>query len=99
WPLGCSRCPDTTLFRSSLDGTAGAEEWRPMLEAGAALGATTLTLAGQDPDLARLGDTLAALAAEAADYGITPALEPISYNTVSKIGRAPSELQSRFDLV
>src|SRR5699024_9132128 len=38
----------------SLDGTAGAEEWRPMLEAGAALGATTLTLAGQDPDLARL---------------------------------------------
>lgn len=72
----------------SLDGTAGAEEWRPMLEAGAALGATTLTLAGQDPDLARLGDTLAALAAEAADYGITPALEPISYNTVSTVAQA-----------
>src|SRR5699024_3131532 len=29
----------------SLDGTTGYEEWMPMLEAGAALGATTLTLA------------------------------------------------------
>src|SRR5699024_3517993 len=35
----------------SLDGTTGYEEWMPMLEAGAALGTTTLTLAGQDSDL------------------------------------------------
>lgn len=72
----------------SLDGTTGREHWMPMLEAGAALGATTLTLAGQDSDLDRLGDTLAALAAEAAPYGITPALEPISYNAVSTVERA-----------
>ena len=72
----------------SLDGTTGYEEWMPMLEAGAALGATTLTLAGQDSDLDRLGDTLAALAAEAAPYGITPALEPISYNAVSTVEQA-----------
>ena len=72
----------------SLDGTTGYEEWMPMLEAGAALGATTLTLAGQDSDLDRLGDTLAALVHDAAPYGITPALEPISYNAVSTVEQA-----------
>lgn len=72
----------------SLDGTTGYEEWMPILEAGAALGATTLTLAGQDSDLDRLGDTLAALVHDAAPYGITPALEPISYNAVSTVEQA-----------
>jgi len=72
----------------SLDGNTGYEEWMPMLEAGAALGAATLTLAGQDSDLDRLGDTLAALVHDAAPYGITPALEPISYNAVSTVEQA-----------
>lgn len=72
----------------SLDGVSGREEWMPMLEAGGALGATTLTLAGQDSDFDRLADTLAELVEDAAPYGITPALEPISYNAVSTVEQA-----------
>lgn len=72
----------------SLDGNTGREEWLPMLEAGAALGASTINLAGKDVDTARLSDTLAELVADAAKYGIIPALEPISYNAVSTVEQA-----------
>lgn len=72
----------------SLDGNTGREAWLPMLEAGAALGASTINLAGQDVDTARLRDTLAQLVADAAEYGIIPALEPISYNAVSTVEQA-----------
>lgn len=72
----------------SLDGEAGREEWLPMLEAGAALGATSLSLAGQDTERARLVETLAALVADAQTFGIIPTLEPISYNTVSTVAQA-----------
>ncbi|MCQ9165429.1 sugar phosphate isomerase/epimerase [Arthrobacter sp. STN4] len=72
----------------SLDGRTGREAWMPMLEAGAALGADTLNLAGQDPDVSRLTDTLAQLVSDAAGYGIVPALEPISYNVVSSVPQA-----------
>lgn len=74
----------------SLDGQNGREAWMPMLDAGAALGADTLNLAGQDPDTARLTDTLAELVSDAAGYGIVPALEPISYNAVSTVPQAAS---------
>lgn len=77
----------------SLDGHTGREAWLPMLEAGAALGASTLNLAGQDPDTSRLADALAELVSDAAAYGIIPALEPISYNAVSTVGQA-SQLAS-----
>ena len=72
----------------SLDGETGRDEWLPMLEAGAALGATSLSLAGQDTDRARLVETLAALVADAQTFGIIPTLEPISYNTVSTVAQA-----------
>jgi sugar phosphate isomerase/epimerase len=72
----------------SLDGHTGREAWMPMLEIGAALGADTLNLAGQDPDASRLTDTLAQLVSDAADYGIVPALEAISYNEVSTVPQA-----------
>lgn len=72
----------------SLDGSTGREEWLPMLEAGAALGASTINLAGQDADSARLSDTLAELVGDAAEFGIVPALEPISYNSVSTVEQA-----------
>lgn len=74
----------------SLDGHTGRESWMPMLEAGAALGADTLNLAGQDPDTSRLTDTLAQLVTDAAVYGIVPALEAISYNAVSTVPQAAS---------
>lgn len=72
----------------SLDGTATREHWLPMLEAGHALGASSLSLAGQDTDRARLVDTLAELVRDASDFGIIPTLEPISYNTVSTVAQA-----------
>lgn len=73
-----------------LDGSVGREEWLPMIEAGAALGATSLSLAGQDPDRARLVDSLAELATAAAEFGIIPTLEPISYNAVATVAQAAS---------
>jgi sugar phosphate isomerase/epimerase len=62
-----------------LDADTTADDWLPVLEAGAALGATTLSVTGADPDRGRLIDTLARLTGEAAPFGIRPTLEPISY--------------------
>lgn len=59
------------------------EDWMPALEAGAALGATALTVTGADPDRSRLRDTLGQLTVDAGLYGICPLLEPISYQPVS----------------
>jgi Xylose isomerase-like TIM barrel len=66
----------------------GPDDWRPALEAGAALGAHTLSAVGVDPDRGRLTDTLARLTADAAGYGIRPALEPISYQPVNRVADA-----------
>lgn len=74
----------------SLDGYTGREAWLPMLEVGAAFGADTLNLAGQDADVSRLTDTLAQVVSDAAEFDITPALEPISYNAVSTVPQAAS---------
>ena len=66
----------------------GPDDWRPALEAGAALGASTFSVVGVDPDRARLTDTLARLTADGAAYGIRPTLEPISYQPVSRVADA-----------
>ena len=66
----------------------GPDDWRPALEAGAALGASTFSVVGVDDDPARLTDTLARLTADATAYGIRPTLEPISYQPVSRVADA-----------
>ena len=66
----------------------GPDDWRPALEAGAALGASTFSVVGVDDDPARLTDTLARLTADATPYGIRPTLEPISYQPVSRVADA-----------
>jgi sugar phosphate isomerase/epimerase len=66
----------------------GPDDWLPALEAGAALGARTLSAVGVDPDRGRLTDTLARLTADAAAHGILPTLEPISYQPVSRVADA-----------
>ena len=66
----------------------GPDDWRPALEAGAALGASTFSVVGVDDDTARLTDTLARLTADGAAYGIRPTLEPISYQPVSRVADA-----------
>jgi sugar phosphate isomerase/epimerase len=68
-----------------LDGTDQREAWMRMFEAGQALGAESMTVACGDPELARARDTLAQMAEDGRAYGITPALEPISYQTVASL--------------
>ena len=65
-----------------------AATWTPVLETGGELGARTLTVTAVDPDRARLTDTLAALTEDGRAYGVTPALEPISYQAVHSIPEA-----------
>ncbi|MGN7252388.1 sugar phosphate isomerase/epimerase family protein [Arthrobacter sp. SAFR-014] len=71
-----------------LDGTDQRDAWLAMMEAGQALGAVSLTVAGSDPDTARLADTLARMAEDGRSYGIVPTLEPISYQAVNSIPAA-----------
>ncbi|WP_311215232.1 MULTISPECIES: FAD-dependent oxidoreductase [unclassified Arthrobacter] len=85
-----------------LDGTGlqnGADQreaWLRMMEAGQALGASTLTVACADPDLDRFGDHLAQMTQDGKAYGIVPTLEPIAYQTVRSIPQAV-ELADRAD--
>lgn len=71
-----------------LDGVIGAEVWRPALEAGAALGARTFTVASSDTDRHRIADHLAAFTADALAVGIVPAFEPMAYRTVASLADA-----------
>lgn len=71
-----------------LGADTGPDDWGPALEAGAALGARTVSVAGIDPDRQRLTDTLAALTADAEAVGILATLEPISYQPVSTVAEA-----------
>jgi sugar phosphate isomerase/epimerase len=66
----------------------GPTDWKPALDAGAALGARTLSVGGADPDRSRLADTLAALTDDARPLGLRPTLEPISYQAVSTVAEA-----------
>ncbi|GAA2203631.1 sugar phosphate isomerase/epimerase family protein [Sinomonas flava] len=70
------------------DGTGQREAWLRMLEAGQALGAETMTVAGADPDPARFADNLAQMAEDGRGFGITPTLEPISYQRINSLGPA-----------
>ncbi|WP_052260170.1 sugar phosphate isomerase/epimerase family protein [Pseudarthrobacter phenanthrenivorans] len=71
-----------------LDGSDQREGWLRMMEAGQALGASSLTVAGGDPDPARLADTLARMADDGRGFGITPTLEAISYQPIASIAQA-----------
>lgn len=64
------------------------EAWLQMMEAGQALGASTLTVACADPDLGRFGDHLAQMTQDGKAYGIMPTLEPIAYQAVRNIPQA-----------
>ncbi|WP_028266913.1 sugar phosphate isomerase/epimerase family protein [Arthrobacter sp. MA-N2] len=70
-----------------LDGSDQREAWLRMMEAGQALGASSLTVAGADPDSARLVRTLARMTEDGRGFGITPTLEAISYQPVASIAQ------------
>jgi sugar phosphate isomerase/epimerase len=73
-----------------LDGSDQRNAWLRMMEAGQALGATSLTVAASDTDRSRLSDTLARMTADGKGYGIVPTLEAISYQAVNSIPAAAS---------
>ena len=72
----------------AFDGSQRRDDWLPMLEVGAALGASTVSVASNDADESRFADTLAAFTADAREHDLVPTLEAISYNAVDTIGRA-----------
>ncbi|XAS74556.1 TIM barrel protein [Micrococcaceae bacterium Sec5.1] len=74
---------DVEVF--TLNGNRGRAEWEPVLEAGAALGASVLNVIGSDPDGGRLRDSLAALVEDARAFGIRPSVEPISYQPLATV--------------
>lgn len=71
-----------------LDGSDQRDAWLRMMEAGQALGACSLTVAGADPDNARLLNTLTRMTEDGRNFGITPTLEAISYQPVASIAQA-----------
>ena len=71
-----------------LDGSDQREAWLRMMDAGQALGASSLTVAAADPDSGRLVHTLARMTEDGRGFGITPTLEAISYQPVASIAQA-----------
>ncbi|MDE8588311.1 sugar phosphate isomerase/epimerase family protein [Arthrobacter sp. NQ4] len=71
-----------------LDGSDQRDAWLRMMEAGQALGASSITVAGGDPDAGRLLTTLSSMTEDGRDFGITPTLEAISYQPVASIAQA-----------
>ena len=85
------RCADTGM--RVLDAEAvrlGAlpSDYRPALEAAAALGARYVNAICDDPDLRRLSDSFAALTAAAAPYGIRAVVEFMAYRSVRTLAEA-----------
>jgi sugar phosphate isomerase/epimerase len=68
---------DTEVYR--LTEHSSAEQWMPLLEMGARLGARLFNVVGADPDLARLTDRVGRLTRDAEPFGLTPVLEPLAY--------------------
>lgn len=77
---------DTEFLQINAD--TSRADWLPALEAAGVLGAQTFTIAAGDDDIARLTDTIGRLVADAQDFGVTPALEPISYRSVHALPQA-----------
>ena len=63
-------------------------EFEAVIETGAYLGATQILVTGNDPDHTRLADNLAQLASLAAEYALTPNLEPMPWTDVVNLQEA-----------
>lgn len=86
----CARLRDTGMHVRdievlTLDSHTTRQQWQPILDTGAQLGASSLNVIGADEDHARLADTLAALVEDATKVGIRPALEPITYRSIHTV--------------
>ncbi|KSZ56411.1 xylose isomerase [Rhodococcus pyridinivorans KG-16] len=73
-----------------------ASSYRPLLEAGARLGARAVLVGGDDPDRGRLTDSYAQLAQVCAEYGIVASLEFMPWTAVPD-AKAAIEIVSQAD--
>ena len=71
-----------------MDGSNQRDAWLRMMEAGQALGASSITVAAADTDSVRLTHNLGQMAEDGRPFGIIPTLEPISYQAVASIAQA-----------
>lgn len=71
------RVLDLEVF--AIGAGTGPEEWDPVLEVGARLGATYLNVVGDHPEAAAFDELVIRLSRDAAAVGIVPVLEPIAY--------------------
>lgn len=69
-------------------------DYAAFMETGAYLGASQILVTGNDPDHARLADHLAELADLAADYGLTPNLEPMPWTDVENVAQAAAIVEN-----
>lgn len=77
---------DVEILRLKPD--TDPKHFGPILDAGAALGARHVLVAGNDPDEARLSAHLAALADQAQALGLMPCLEPMPWTDVKDFRQA-----------
>ncbi|MGW9405219.1 sugar phosphate isomerase/epimerase family protein [Arthrobacter sp. NPDC055585] len=68
-----------------LDGSDQRSAWLQMMEAGKALGASSLTVAASLADHGKLAGILTQMAQDGEDFGIVPTLEVISYQSVNSL--------------
>ncbi|MFT4470506.1 sugar phosphate isomerase/epimerase family protein [Arthrobacter sulfonylureivorans] len=64
------------------------EEWLPLLELGAELGASYLNVVGDHPDLTAFADIVAALTVDAEIFQIQPVLEPVGFRPLNNFDTA-----------
>ncbi|NDK90290.1 sugar phosphate isomerase/epimerase [Gordonia desulfuricans] len=79
---------DVEIVRLAED--FAVENFRPMLDTAAQLGARAVLVAGDDPDLTRLADSYAALADLCGGYGIAASLEFMPWTAVPDAATALS---------
>jgi sugar phosphate isomerase/epimerase len=72
----------------ALDASTVRDDYLPVLEAGAELGARRLTVAGNDTDVGALAGSFAALAEDAAGFGIAVDLEFMPFRPVRSLSDA-----------
>lgn len=88
------RLVDTGLFVLDVEvlrlrpETRVRDDFAAFLETGAYLGATQVLVTGNDPDHGRTADNLAELGVLAAEFGMTPNLEPMPWTAVRNLGEA-----------
>lgn len=64
------------------------DDWLPMFEAGAALGASFVNVVCDNPSLDDFTETLAVLTADAAAHNIMPVLEPVAFRPLNSFVKA-----------